>query len=119
MTIDLFAGVAVRDFDRAVAWYERLLGAPATFVAHDTEHVWTVVEHGSLAVDLDPSRAGHAVVTLFVGGPDELDAFVAAAADRDVHETSRETYGNGVTKVIFHDPDGNEIGVGGGPGETT
>jgi hypothetical protein len=28
MEVDLFAGVAVSDFDRAVAWFERLLGEP-------------------------------------------------------------------------------------------
>ena len=26
-----------------------------------------------------------------------------------------KTYGNGVRKVTFHDPDGNEIGFGGAP----
>src|SRR6266511_1691638 len=30
-------------------------------------------------------------------------------------EASQETYGNGVRKVIYRDPDGNEIGFGGGP----
>jgi len=28
---------------------------------------------------------------------------------------TRETYSNGVRKVTFRDPDGNEIGYGGGP----
>jgi len=27
----------------------------------------------------------------------------------------RETYSNGVRKVTYHDPDGNEIGFGGAP----
>ena len=27
----------------------------------------------------------------------------------------RETYENGVRKVTYRDPDGNEIGFGGGP----
>ena len=26
-----------------------------------------------------------------------------------------ETYGNGVRKVEYHDPDGNQFGIGGGP----
>ena len=46
MATDLFAGVGVTDFDRAVAWFESLLGAPAAFKATDTEHVWSVAEHG-------------------------------------------------------------------------
>lgn len=112
MEVDLFAGVAVRDFDSAVAWFERLLGEPATFVAHDTEHVWTLAEHRSINVDLRPERAGYAMVTVFL---DDLDGFVESAAARGIDPETRETYGNGVRKVIYRDPDGNEIGFGGAP----
>jgi len=112
MEIDLFAGVAVTDLSRAIPWYDALLGPVETFEPNDTERVWNVSEHRHLYVVLEPDHAGHALVTLFV---DDLDGFVGAAADRGIHEESRETYGNGVTKVIFRDPDGNEVGVGGGP----
>ena len=107
-------GVAVSDPDAAVVWYERLLGEPPTFVAHDTEVVWTVAEPRSIYVLLRPERAGQAMVTLFLG---DLDGFVEAAASRGVHPDTRETYGNGVRKVIYENPDGNEIGFGGGPVE--
>ncbi len=40
MEIDLFAGVAVGDFDTAVAWFERLLGEPPTFKSNDSDWVW-------------------------------------------------------------------------------
>ncbi len=112
MDVELFAILSVTDFDRAIAWYEQLLGTPSSFTAHDTEQVWQVADHGSIAVNREPEHAGHAQVTLFV---DDLDGFVAAAAERGIAETSRETYGNGVRKVLFHDPDGNEVGVGGAP----
>ena len=111
---DLFAGVAVRDFDRAVAWYERLLGEPASFAAADTELVWSVSEHGWIYVVLRPERAGQAVVTLFL---DDLDGFVESASGRGVDPDTRETYENGVRKMTYRDPDGNEIGFGGGPVE--
>ena len=52
------------------------------------------------------------MVTVFV---DDLDQLVQAAADRGVRPVTRETYGNGVRKVTFRDPDGNEVGFGGGP----
>lgn len=110
--MDLFAGVAVRDFDRAVAWYERLLGEAAAFTATDTEWVWQVAEHGWIYVELRPERAGHAMVTAFL---DDLDGFVESAAGRGVDPDTRETYENGVRKMIYLDPDGNEIGFGGGP----
>lgn len=112
MDIQLFAGVAVSDFDRAVDWYERLLGAPRTFAAHDTEWVWTVTGSGSIYVLLSPDRAGRAMVTMLVG---DLDGFLAAAGSRGVHPGTLETYDNGVRKATYLDPDGNEIGVGGLP----
>ena len=108
--MDLFAGVAVSDYDRALDWYERLLGSPRSFAPHDTESVWTLADHRHLYVLLDPDRAGRSLLTLFV---EDVDSFVAAAAERDVRPASTETYDNGVRKVTFRDPDGNEVGVGG------
>jgi hypothetical protein len=112
MDADLFAIVAVSDFTRGIEWFERLLGEPATFVAHDTEHVWTLAEHGSIAVNLRPERAGYASVVVFLG---DLDAFEEAAAARGIEPDTRETYGNGVRKTTYLDPDGNEVGFGGAP----
>ena len=112
MEVDLFAIVAVSDFERSVAWFERLLGEPATFVAHDTEHVWTLAEGKSIAVNLRPERAGFASVVLFL---DDLEAFVDAAAARGIDPDTQETYGNGVRKATYLDPDGNEVGFGGAP----
>jgi len=110
--IDLFAGLPVSDYERALEWYPRLLGDLETFDPHDTERVWTLAEHRYVYAVLHPERAGQALVTVFV---DDLDGFVAAASSRGVEPATRETYGNGVRKVTYRDPDGNEIGIGGGP----
>lgn len=112
MTLDLFAGLPVRDYPRAVAWYERLLGEPAAFQPHDTESVWTLDEHRYLYVVLSPEHAGHGMLTAFLG---DLDGFLEAAAARGVRPDTTETYENGVRKAVFRDPDGNEVGFGGGP----
>lgn len=112
MDIDLFAGVAVSDLPRAVDWFDRFLGDVESFEPNDIERVWTVAEHLHLYVVRQPEHAGHARVTLFVG---DHDGFVDAAARRGIHPVQRETYDNGVRKAVFHDPDGNEIGVGGAP----
>ncbi|MBW0104226.1 VOC family protein [Pseudonocardia sp. KRD291] len=112
MDMDLFAGVAVSDLPRAVAWFDAFLGEVESFEPNDTERVWTVAEHRHLYVDLAPEHAGHAKVTLFVG---DFDGFVGAAARRGIEPDTRETYGNGVRKALYRDPDGNEIGVGGAP----
>ena len=112
MAVDLFAGVPVSDYARAVDWYEQLLGAPPSFLPDDTEAVWEVVEHGYLYVDVRPAAAGSAMTTLFV---DDFDARLAALAGRGIEPDEVETYENGVRKAVFHDPDGNEIGIGGAP----
>ncbi|MBF4767716.1 VOC family protein [Nocardioides agariphilus] len=112
MDVDLFVGLPVSDLPRALAWYPLLLGDLESFDPNDTERVWTLAEHRYVYAVLEPERAGGAIVTLFV---DDLGSFVEAAAARGIEPTQRETYDNGVRKVTYHDPDGNEIGVGGGP----
>jgi hypothetical protein len=110
VSVDLFAGIAVSDFDRAVDWLERLLGESAAFEAHETERVWTLAEHRMIYVVLQPEHAGHSLLTWF---PDDFDAFLASAASRAISPDTLETYDNGVRKATFRDPDGNELGVGG------
>ncbi len=109
----LFAGLRVREFDEARAWYERLLGEP-TFFPHATEAVWTLAEGRSLYVVEDADRAGHCVATIFV---DDLDARVAEIAARGLDPDERLTYSNGVRKTVYRDPDGNELSFGGAPAE--
>ena len=112
MDVDLFAGVAVSDLQRAITWFDQLFGDAESFESNDTERVWTVAEHRHVYVELKPEHAGHAMVTLFVG---DFYAFTEAAARRGIHPETRETYENGVNKATYRDPDGNEVGVGGAP----
>ncbi|MGI5176882.1 VOC family protein [Dactylosporangium sp. CA-152071] len=115
MTVDLFAGIAVRDLTAARRFYEQLLGEPPEFLPNDTEAVWALAEHRYLYIELLPERAGHAMHTVFVA---DFDERVARAAERGLAPTRTETYDNGVRKAIFADPDGNELSFGGGPQET-
>jgi predicted enzyme related to lactoylglutathione lyase len=108
--VDLFAGIPVRDYEEALAWYKRLLGSEPSFVPHATEAVWDLAEHRSLFIVERPEHAGHATHTIFV---DDLDAMVAEIAGRGIQPAQQETYSNGVRKATFRDPDGNEIGFGG------
>ena len=110
--IALFAGITVSDYQAALAWYERLLGAPPSFFPNDIEAVWELAEHRSVFIEQRPEHAGHAMHTVIV---DDLDALVAQIADRGVEPAKRETYSNGMRKATYHDPDGNEIGFGGAP----
>jgi catechol 2,3-dioxygenase-like lactoylglutathione lyase family enzyme len=112
MTVDLFAGLPVKDYAAALSWYERLLGSPPAFSPNDIEAVWELAEHRYLFIEQRPEHAGHAMHTIFV---DDFDARVAQIADRGLEATKRETYSNGVRKATYRDPDGNEIGFGGDP----
>ncbi|MFC7383535.1 VOC family protein [Sphaerisporangium rhizosphaerae] len=110
MALDLFAGIPVTHYAAALEWYERLLGSPPAFFPNDTEAVWELAEHRYVYIEVRPEHAGHARNTLFVG---DLDARVAQIAGRGLDPTARETYSNGVRKITYRDPDGNETAFGG------
>jgi hypothetical protein len=109
MSLHLFAGLRVRDFQAARPWYEQLLGEP-TFFPHATEAVWTLAENRSVYIVEHADGAGNSVATIFL---DDLDAHIATIAARGLEPDEIETYPNGVRKVIYRDPDGNELGFGG------
>jgi hypothetical protein len=44
---------------------------------------------------------------------DDLDERVESMSARGIEPAAQEAYGNRVRKVIYRDPDGNEIGFGG------
>ncbi len=111
---DVFAVVLVSDYAEARPWYERLFGAPPSFVAHETECVWELSEHGFVAINEDRARAGRSAVTIFV---DDLDARIDDIDRRGIKPAQRETYSNGVRKATYRDADGNEIGFGGAPAD--
>ena len=103
--MDLFAGIPVREYTEATAWYKRLLGAPPSFVPNDTEAVWELAEHRYVYIVVRPEHAGHAMHTLFVR---DFDARIAQIAERGLEPAERETYANGVRKATFRDPDGTK-----------
>ena len=113
MRIDLFAGIPVRDYGSAVAWYERLLGTPPSFLPNAVEAVWEVAENRYLFIEVRPERAGNAMHTLFT---EDFDVRISEIAARGLEPAQREVYDNGVRKHTYRDPDGNEIGFGGAPG---
>ena len=108
--VDLFAGISVRDFAGALAWYEKLLGSPPAFLPNDVEAVWELAEHRFLFIVEDAEGAGRATHTIFL---DDLDARVADIASRGIEPDEQEEYPGKARKAIYRDADGNEIGFGG------
>lgn len=110
MAASLFAGIRVGNIDKALAWYEMLFGEPA-FQPHEAEMVWEVNQSSFVYIN-ESKGSGSSLVTVFV---DDLEATVSEISARGLEPTRRETYSNGVRKVTYLDPEGNEIGIGGPP----
>jgi catechol 2,3-dioxygenase-like lactoylglutathione lyase family enzyme len=110
MSVDLFAGIRVSDYEMARSWYERLLGAEPSFLPHATEAVWELAEHRFLFIVEDAEGAGRALHAIFV---EDLDTLVADMASRGIEPDERVTYPGKARKAIYRDADGNEIGFAG------
>lgn len=107
----LFAGALVSDLPSAVTWWSRLLGSEPVMYPDETEAVWELAEGRCVYVEQRPGgTAGGALVTVFVG---DVAAFLERVTAAGLTPDTDETYDNGVRKLTFHDPDGNEVGVGG------
>src|SRR5438034_11268307 len=104
MALALFAGIRVREFAAARAWYERLLGDPS-FFPHATEAVWILADDRSVYIEEDADRAGGALLTVFV---DDLDVVVAEVASRRVAPAESETYSKGVRNAPYREYDGRD-----------
>jgi catechol 2,3-dioxygenase-like lactoylglutathione lyase family enzyme len=110
---EMFAGIAVSDFQVSLDWYQRLLGAPPSFFPNDVEAVWAIAEHRWIYIIVDAQRAGGAVQTIIC---DDLEGLIEQVAGRGLHYGKEELPAEGVRKVMYYDPDGNEIGLGRVPG---
>jgi predicted enzyme related to lactoylglutathione lyase len=104
----LFAGIAVRDFSRARAWYERFFGRDPDVVAHETEVMWRTTDRGWLYVVCDVEHAGNAIVALAV--PD-IEAAIASLDERGIACGPIEPEGDAGRKAVVRDPDGNSIAI--------
>jgi predicted enzyme related to lactoylglutathione lyase len=106
----LFVGVAVEDYGRAINWYEHLFGrSPDVVVREGEEAMWRMSDDGWIYVVRDAGRSGNALVTILV--PD-LDEHLAALAARGVDKPEIETEPGTYRKAAFEDPEGNTISIG-------
>jgi hypothetical protein len=68
---------------RPAAWYERLLGAPPSFLPNDTEAVWELADHRCVFIKVRPVHARHAMHTFFGGDRQRCPRLDACGADGD------------------------------------
>ena len=109
MALGIFAGIPVSDFRLGLEWYRRLLGREPSFYPNDVEALWELAEDRHVYIIEDQKRAGGAVNMIWYDDPPTEVARIAESGlepdDLEKHE--------GVWKYVFHDMDGNEIGIGG------
>jgi predicted enzyme related to lactoylglutathione lyase len=111
----VFAGIPVADYATGREWYERLFGRPPDMFPNDNEVVWQVAGAGCVYVVVDTERVGNGLLTLIV---DDLDAQVAALAERGHATDPIVTLPGLVRKAQITDPDGNRVTFGEPLGES-
>ena len=82
-----FAGVAVRDYQVACSWYERLFGRAPDMLPNEIEAAWRFSDTSWMYLIVDPKRAGNTLLTLII---DDLDQRVAILDERGFKATEIE-----------------------------
>ena len=100
----LFAGVPVRGFEAARAWYSQLFGRAEDVVVTDDEVMWRFADAAWLYIIRDEQRAGRALVTLCVS---DLDQTLADISDRGITSGPVEVIGDAGRKAVITDSEGN------------
>lgn len=104
---ELFAGIPVSNFKASLEWYTRLFGCEPNFFPNDTEAVWQIAEHQSIYIIVNAKHAGHSIQNVM--GSD-LDALIKQIAERGIEYGKEELPADDTRKVMYYDPDGNELG---------
>lgn len=107
MSIDnALASVAVKDLDKAAAWYAELLGSKGKRPMPKVEE-WTFPRGGGLQVYQGAERAGNCSFTLAVS---DIEAVARTLAAMGVQPGAR-TNSERVKTLMVRDPDGNSIAI--------
>jgi catechol 2,3-dioxygenase-like lactoylglutathione lyase family enzyme len=102
----VLAVAPVSDIERAVAWYEELLGRPADRRPMAGLADWHISPSGWVQVFVSPEHAGAALLNLVV---DDLDEALADLAGRGITAGAIQPGSQNVRFAAVHDPDGNRI----------
>ena len=106
---ELFCGVPVSNLEASLQWYQRLLGCPPNFFPNDGEAVWAIADHRWIYIIVEPERAGRSVLTIIC---DDFERLIDEINTRGIAFDKEEFPAENVRKVMYYDPDGNEIGFG-------
>lgn len=106
MTIkNALAGIAVKYLDKAIDWYEKLLGRKPDSQPMPELAEWKFSTGGWIQIFQDEKRAGRSSVTLV---ETDFERRLSDLRDGNYHPGS-VTRSEAVNVAIIHDPDGNQI----------
>ena len=108
--VDLFAGFPVTEYERSLQWYRQVLGSEPSFYPNEREAVWEIDAHLFVYFEVLPERAGGSLSMIMT---DDIDKTVAEISARGLEPLRVEQYEEGMRKVVYQDPDGNELSFGG------
>jgi catechol 2,3-dioxygenase-like lactoylglutathione lyase family enzyme len=108
--LDLFAGIPVKNYEESLEWYQRLFGCPPSFYPNDIEAVWQLSQHQWIYIIEQPEHSGGAVNTILGSSLAELDVLVEQISSRGIEIGKEELPEKNTRKIMYYDPDGNEIG---------
>lgn len=101
--VNALAGIAVRDMEVALPWYEQLLG-PASRPMEEVAE-WKMPHGGCVQVFEDGNRAGLSSVTLMV---EDLDREIANLESRGIR-IDEKSQSDLVELAFVQDCDGNQV----------
>jgi len=102
----VIAVVPVKNQDKAVGWYKKLLGRDADVVPVEGVAEWQLAENAWLQVTADPKRAGSTTVII---GVDDIDAQCNACAAANVSHGEVVEYPDIIKMIEVIDLDGNKV----------
>ncbi|GAA5116669.1 VOC family protein [Luteolibacter yonseiensis] len=100
------SGIAVKDIDAAIIWYEALIGRPPDIRPMDRVAAWQFPEGGWIEVFREEERAGMSTVILAVASLELQLAELAKTGIAVTYNTPSKDIGE---VAIIEDPDGNRI----------
>jgi hypothetical protein len=110
LTIEhVFAGIAVADYDSALAWYTRFFGRSPDIIVTENEPMWQVADTGWIYLVGDANRAGKALLTLLVN---DLEDHVAELGERGLATSAIDTVPGLYRKAVMTDPEGIMVSLG-------
>ncbi len=102
----VIAVVPVKDFDKAIKWYKKLLGRDADIIPAEGVAEWQLAANAWLQVTIDQERAGGTTVIV---GVNDVEAQCNFFAEANVQFGEVVEYPGIIKMTEVIDPDGNKV----------